>query len=466
MEYQPLFVFWVDLRTILPQGVTHLRFLFPAQFHNTVIVTNESAFSVERKNFRLNVVEGVMYLSGAAFISHQTVLPALVTRLGGSDLAVGMLGVILWVGVFLPQIFAARYVQTLPWKKPWAIRFGLTQRMTVLLMGLAVLFFGGSHPETALLVFFFLFTLSQILLGVTTPGWFDMFGKLTPTRKRGRLAGLRNSIAGAFGVVCGLVLTWLLATFDFPLSYGIAILGAFSLQLGSIIVQSNLIEQEPSTTVPRTPFGEYLRQISGVLETNQPFRRFIIASICLVLATMPMGFYTVYALKTFDAGEAVVGEFTLTIVAAQVVTALVFGMVADRYGNKVVIIGAAVSLLCATVVALVSPSLEIFRLVFVFIGMYLGSDLLARYNISIEFGPPEQRSLYIGLMNTVLAPFYFSALIAGWVSTTFGYHILFVVGGIFSVLGVVLMSRVRDPRFSPETTDATGQSRDHEVRNG
>ena len=405
----------------------------------------------ERRNFILNGIEGALFMSSAAFISSQTVLPALITRLGGSNVAVGALGVMVYVGLFLPQIFAARYVETLQWKKPWAVSVGLIQRVVILLIGLNLLLFGTTRPSLALWLFLILFCLSQMLMGIATPGWFDLFAKLTPADKRGRLIGLRNSLGGGSSFICGLILIWLLAAFHFPLSYALAFVFAFVFQLASIVVQIKLVEEEPSTAVQRKPMFAFLKELPNVLRRNKEFKRFIISSPFLILATMPVGFFTVYALKHFGATESVVGQFTLTIVATQVVSALVMGYLADRHGNKISLVCSAVGMLCASVWALLAPSLDWFRLVFMFLGVNLGTEVMARYNMSIEYGPAEQRSTYVGLMNTLLAPFYISGMIGGFLSDRFGYATVFYVGILFSLMGIsMLVFRVRDPRFLKE----------------
>jgi predicted MFS family arabinose efflux permease len=94
-----------------------------------------------------------------------------------------------------------------------------------------------------------------------------------------------------------------------------------------------------------------------------------------------------------------------------------------------------------------APSLDSFVLVFIFLGVNLGAELLARYNIAIEYGPPEQRALYIGLMNTVVAPFYSIAMVGGVISNAFGYTALFLIGSVASSVGILLMLFiVREPR--------------------
>src|SRR5262245_29603739 len=112
------------------------------------IVTGSSEL-IEKRNFRINVLEGALFIAGGSLLSPQTVLPALILRLGGGAIEVGLISVITWFGLFLPQIFAARHTQSLQWKKPWAIRFGLIQRLAVLLIAVVVFLLAEPMPATA-----------------------------------------------------------------------------------------------------------------------------------------------------------------------------------------------------------------------------------------------------------------------------------------------------------------------------
>ena len=151
----------------------------------------------DRKNFVLNAAEGSIYLASTAFINPQTVLPALVIGLGGTNIVVGALSALVYVGSFLPQIFAARYVEAQPWKKRWALTFGAVHRIILVAACGVVFLFGRDEPQRALWLFLLLYGLMQVVIGVSTPGWFDMVAKLTPPVRRGRLMGLRTSVGGA-----------------------------------------------------------------------------------------------------------------------------------------------------------------------------------------------------------------------------------------------------------------------------
>jgi MFS family permease len=401
----------------------------------------------ESRNFGMNIIEGALYIASGAFLSPHTVLPALITRLGGSNLIVGALPVIIYGGAFLPQLFAARYVETHPWKRPWVVSTGIPQRMVILLIAVAIAVLGGGYHALALGFLVGLLTLNQVLVGISTPAWFDLFAKLTPFDRRGRLLGIRNSLGGAWGLLASLLLTWLLATLAFPYSYAVGLFMAFLLQMGSVFLLSRLQEAEPSRVVERRPFFEYLERLPMVLKQNREFRRFLISCALLTVANMPLGFFTVYALTTWSVGEEVVGQFTLSIVAVQVVSALAIGFLMDRRGNKVALMLAGGAVALASTVAALAPSLWAFRIVFVLAGVNLGTELMTRYNLAIEYGPPEQRSTYIGLMNTVLAPFYLSGIAAGWIVDRFGFPVMFLLSLVCSLAGLYMLAfRVKEPR--------------------
>jgi len=404
---------------------------------------------IDRRNYYVNLTEGSLWISSLGILSVQTVLPALVLRLEGSNLMVGALSVIFYVGMFLPQIFAARITETLPWKKPWAMFAGLTQRIPVLFMALAVLIFGGSRPDLALPLFMVFFALGQIAAGITAPGWFDFYAKLTSLSRRGRLSGLRNGIGGVGAFLAGSLFTLFLVWFSFPANYGLALLLAFLLQFASISLFPLLIEVEPSATVPPRKIYAYLLDLPGILKRDREFRRFLIAAMIATPGMMPVAFFTAYALKHFSASESIVGLFTLIMVAFQVLSALISGFLADRYGNKVVLVVTNTALVLASLVALFAPSVGLFAVVFAFVGINLGPAMMARLNISVEFCPVEQRSTYVGLMNTMLAPFYLSALAGGIIADAFGYEVLFILGLLFAGAGSVLMiTTVHDPRHN------------------
>jgi hypothetical protein len=412
---------------------------------------------VDRRNYTANLVEGGLYIGATPFFSPQTVLPALVAGLGGGNLAVGAVAVLNYAAVFGPQAFVARHVAALRWKKPWALGFGAAQRSMVLLLGLAVLAFGGAHHALTLALVLSLFAANQLILGAAALGWFDLFAKVTPVAWRGGLVGWRNALGGGISVVGGMALTWMLAAFAFPRGFGLALLAAFALQLASLLVQLRYVETEPSPATPRKSLGAFVRELHAVFRRERGFMLFVCYAAGSYLAMMPVGFFTVYALERFHADATAVGTFTLMLVTVQIVSAPLCGALADRLGNKAALAVATTALGSASVWALLAPSLAAFAPVFILVGINLGTEYMARHNMAAEFAPEEQRAVFVGMMNTTLAPFCLSGLIGGVIADAFGHRAVFAAGaGLAALALAVLLLLVRDPRHAPDAGRGAG----------
>jgi len=407
----------------------------------------ERSGKYDTRNFIINASEGALFMMGSSMISSSTVLPALVRRLGGNNIAVGLLSILVWFGLFLPQIFASRYALHQQWKKPGAIRLGFIQRMVLPCIIFVLLFSGSGLPQIALVLFFFFIFLYHVCTGVATPIWYDMYAKLTPVGLRGRLSGIRTFIASIGSLLAAFALTWILTQFPFPLNFALIFLGTFILQYTSILLQFFLIEESPSPAAAPLSFPDFFHQLKTVFRTNRKLRKFIAATSVCTLATMPLGFFTIYGLNTYRADEGIVGEFTIIMIIGQGLGAIINGHIADRRGNKAALIAAAGGMLAASTTALLAPTLFYYKFIFLFLGMNLGSELITRQNLVLEYSPANQRSMYVGLMNSLLAPLYFVGIIGGWIAEYFGYTTLFLIGIILSVLGMILITvLVVEPR--------------------
>lgn len=404
-------------------------------------------FPLRRRNYLLYAAEGSLFVASGAFINAQTVLPSLVVQFGGNTIAVGILSVFVYFGVFIPQLFSARLVEAIVWKKRWVLAAGLTHRLLMLSMASVVLLFGEHHPELALWLFIGFYALMQMGIGFATPGWYDMFAKLTDSSGRGRLMGLRAAVGSGGAFLGGILLTWFLVTFSFPYNYGIGMILAFLLQMGSFLSQVYLIEDVPSHAVPRKSLRDYFAEMMPILRNDHAFREFLFCCAILTVAAMPVGFYTVHALAEFHVDSSAVGEFTVIVVVTQMVAALAGGYLSDHYGNRRGILVGALALMMASVTAIFAPSLNVFKLVFVFLGIHLGTESYARYNIALDFSSMHRRSTYMGLMNTLIAPFYLSGLLGGVLGAWIGFRGIFIIALFFSVAGIIfLLRRIRDPR--------------------
>ena len=88
-------------------------------------------------NFIANVMDGGLFSLAMSFVSQQTILPLFVQKLGGGNIAVGLIPVVWILGFNLPQILAAPYAQQRTRKKGLLLRTAMLQRIPWLLLAIA-----------------------------------------------------------------------------------------------------------------------------------------------------------------------------------------------------------------------------------------------------------------------------------------------------------------------------------------
>ena len=405
------------------------------------------------RNVRWNVLalgaDLSLFLIGLSFVSESTILPAFAAELGAPNVVIGAIPAAMTVGWFFPALFAAGHTATLSRKLPFVLRYTVWERAPFLALALVAFFLAGRAPGLALallLVFLLVITGTG---GLLMPAWMDIIGRTVPTSLRGRFFAVAGIVANLGGFVGSFGTAYLLATVAPPASYGICFVIA-ALFTGLSYVALALVREPASVvTSPPMPLRDYLRGVPGLLRGDRNLSWFLAARCVSAAGSMASGFYTVYALRAWDAPAWRVGVFTTALMAGQIVGGLVLGWLADRAGHLPVIAAAVAAMLGANLVALGAPSLDVFSVVFVLSGVHLAGMNVSALNVMLEFAPTtEARPTYLGLERTTLGPVVFSTpLVAGLLADTLGFKAIFAIAGLFGAAGVgLLVTRVRDPR--------------------
>jgi MFS family permease len=401
---------------------------------------------IQSQNARYHIIEGVLYISTGGFISSQTVMPALIKRLGGGDIFIGTWPVVVYLAFFLPQVFSANYSSGTQYRKPMVIRRGFIQRLHILLIAFVIALWGASAPMIALLLMFLLFISNQATAGSVSPIWMDFLAKTTAPESRGKLMGWRTSLAAVLGFINGFILTALLTMLAFPYNYASAIVLAFIFQSSSLIAQKKIIEEYPSAITKPVAFSELFARIRSIIAGNHVFKKFLLASALLTISFSAAAFFTVAAMERFSLSESAIGIFTILTIIGQILSGIVLGWVADARGTKSALVICAVSLLFAILLAIFAQSVVWFYFVFTLLGMNVGAEMFMRYNFAVECAPEKDRSMYVGIMNAWFAPFYIITPFAGWLCAAEGYTLVFWLTFVIGCAGIILLAKTQDPR--------------------
>lgn len=400
-------------------------------------------------NFAANLLDMIFFTLGMSIISRDTVMPLFVSTLTDSKIAIGLAAALFSLGYYLPQLLLANYSEQLPYKKPFVVRLaGWGERGAYLLITLVIWWLAQPLPGLTLVLFWLLLLVSSTASGAATPAWYDMIAKVIPVNRRGIFSGIGHSVGALIAIGGAFVVGWVLENVAYPqnfaLCFGLAF-GAFMISYVGLL----LVREPPSTTVKASiPLWHYLRQLPAVLRQNHNYRRFLAARVIMHLGAMATGFFIVYGKEHFQIDGATVGWLTAGLVTSQAVTNLLWGMLGDRRGYKLVLVGAAFCMALAALNAWWATSVAGLALTFVLLGAAQAGDVVSSLNIILEFCAPSDRPTYIGLTNTLLAPVLTLApILGGWLAGALGFAPLFLIASTVAALGCLLMATlVQEPR--------------------
>ncbi|MEO7910324.1 MAG: MFS transporter, partial [Roseiflexaceae bacterium] len=380
-----------------------------------------------KRNFWLNVLDGMAFIFGISMVSRYTVLPLFVSRLSSERWLQGLIPALTQVGALLPALFMAPLTASLPRRKPLILAVTIGERLPFLALGLILLFWPDLPPATLLMIFFSLYAIYMFSGGFVSIAWQDFIARVIPERRWGTFFGLQFGLGGVLGVAGAGVASVILATQPFPQSIGMLSLICFGAMILSYFFLAATVEP-PQKTAPRQPMLAFLRGVGPLLRRDHGFRRYLFCRSAISLGLVGHSFVTAAALERFRLTAAQIGVFTAVLLAAQALSHMGSGALADRWGHKQVLELATAIGLLALLLAVLAPSAAWFFPIFVLVGVAQAGYQLSGYTMIFSFSTPADRPTYIGVANTALAPMAaFGPLLAGWLAEQAGYNALFLV---------------------------------------
>jgi MFS family permease len=358
------------------------------------------------------------------------------------------------IGEIVPQLFTAYLLEDKPRKKSYLLGVITLRWLSWGLLAWLTYRYGLTRPGLVLVILISLFGLFSIAGGMGAVLYADIFARAIPAQRRGRFTGARQIFGFALAILAGWIVKLVLdneAAWPFPANYSL-IFGLSATSLAVAFTGFALI-REPVYPVQRKSksLGAMLRQSVTLVKINTNFRRFLAARAILGLAIGLAPFYIVYARQSLALNAGDIGLFLSFQMAGAALSNLLWAWLADRYGNKTVIIGTMASAGLAPVLALLLPGWSplAYGLVFMLIGAMLSGMRLGYNNFVLEMASPEMRTTCVALQNTLLAPITLFPLIAGFLIQELSFFLVFGAEAVLMGLGLLVALRLLDPRYGP-----------------
>jgi MFS family permease len=411
-----------------------------------------------RWNFIANTLDGALFALGLTIVSQHTVLPVLVRKIGGGNVAVGLIPVLWVLGFNLPQVLIAGAVLPKKRRKPLLLQTALVQRVPWLLLALAaLLLFERMESDAALALFFLLYGMAAVGGAINLPVWFDLIAKLTPVALRGRLFGARTISGSLLGAGGGIVATFVLARFQYPGSYALLFALTFGVMVLSYLCLAVLREEGdsvPSEAV-RRPWAP--ASLPRLFRDFPNYRNFVIADALSISGGIGAAFYAVHAFDRFSLPDSYAGGFTTVMMVSGAAGGTAFGLLADRFGHRLNLQAAALSTMVACLLAVTAPTVELYAAVFVCASLAIAVTLISRLPFLAEISPESERPTMVAGANLVASPFVLWGLAGGYIADRVGLTSVFLLAGAFAAAAFLWLTlRVKEPR-SVKTAVTTGE---------
>jgi len=370
-----------------------------------------------------------------------TIISAFVASLTGSTLWVGGLAAVLTVASALPQLFAARWLAPVAFKKPYLLAAIYLRVLSWATLAWLIYAIGGQQPMMLAWILVGMLALFYAGGGVANIPFTDIIGKVIPPGKRGAFFGGRGALAGPLSVSAALAAQQILAHVAYPNNYallfGLAAVGLGIASLGFVVMR-----EPPSPVADRRiqPWREYWRQI---LAASRRLKQLVTAQLLTGFSLMVLPFYVVYAREVLGAPADAVGWFLLAQVLGGVVFNLVWARLVDHSGSRRMLLSCAILSMSVPVLAVILSPLGWPALlpVFFLAGATVNGRTVGFQSALLELAPATERGTYAGLNEALILPVAFLYLAAGMFLQHWSYTALFLLAAAFIGAGAIVIGR-------------------------
>ena len=367
-------------------------------------ISAEACVEVPR-NFFLLIASSFLTKLGDAVANPKTTLAWLMSALGAPVALTGLLVPLRESGSLIPQLAIAAYVRRRPVRK-WAWVLGsVVQAGAIASMALVSLRLSGVAAGVGILAGLVVFSLARGLSSVASK---DVLGKTIPRKRRGRVNGLSAGLAGLASLGVGAALVGLQSDAGSRALFFPLLLFAAALFLAAAAVFTFVGEGPGETEGGGNALAHALGKLR-LLREDVPFRRFVLARSLLLCSALTAPYYVVLAGQHAPGTMRQLGIFILAGAIASMVSAPVWGWLADWSSRRVMIAGALIagSLgVLAFAVETGAPGLAarawFYPLVFLVLSVAHSGVRLGRKTYVIDLASGNRRTDYVAVSNSVI----------------------------------------------------------------
>ncbi len=399
-----------------------------------------------RRNYLAQLAHGLFGQTGFRLIQAPTFIPAYIYMLSGSELMVGVARACQALGQALTPVLGATLVEHRRRVLSLGLVVGTLMRLQILGIALAGILLSAAWNLVAVCLLLGLF---GFFLGIQGVVFNFLRAKTIPPERRGLLAGLRNALAG----VCTSAVAYLGGRYLIEpdvLGNGYAAVFGVAFLLTALGLSMLALVREPDSPEVRERSGVMarLRDLPTLMRSDRNFTMYFLARALGSMGRMAMPYYVLFAGTRVELTGGTLGILTAAFLIGQTGINLIWGILADRRGFRIVFNASLGVWILAVLLLIQTTDLLLLSFSFVALGTGVGGFMMAAQNLVLEFGSLKNLPMRIAVANsvgeltTIVGP-----ILGGVLVVSVSYLPVFWIAIVFKCAAIAIMTRyVSEPR--------------------
>ena len=413
----------------------------------------ESACRAQPRNYGVHIVSLGLTKVGEGLADPKLVLAWLLDAIGTPTWALGLLVPVRESLAMLPQLAISARIRQLAIRKTVYVFGCLVQGAAIIgfgLMGWLAQMFSGTVAGIVAVLLIAVFALGRSLSSISHK---DVLGKTVDRGRRGSVSGTAGTIAAVLTLLLALAYSMGWIALTVPVVSGMVALGGLCWLLAAFVFGS--IREEPGATEGGIDgLAAVIAQL-GLLRSNAPLRRLIVTRALLLSSALAPPFYIALSGDSTVSGLGTLGPFMIASASASLVSAYVWGRLADRSSRRVLMLAATLTALANAIAAflalampqLLGGALLLPALLFVLMIAHQGVRLGRSVHV-VDMADRDSRATYTALSNSVVGLILLAGGVFGVIAQWLG------IGAVLAIFTLMAALAIRAAAGLDEVQDA------------
>jgi MFS family permease len=391
------------------------------------------------RNYRAFIWHALFLSITVTFTEINTVIPALILQIGGSEIHVGIVSAIM-IGIpLVSRLNFAAFLSHKSRKKP-AMIIGITLRVLSLFLISMTLLSYRRFTFTQLLLMLYaeltLFTLSGAFAGIA---YVDLIGNSFNREMRKRFFTRKQIISSVGILLSAAIARQIMQAVGYPKNYIILFFAAS----GVLLVASAGfwgIRENPSVPKARMGYIQTIRSVPALLKSDRNLRMYLLYLNAIGTHVALIPFYAVFAQRRYYLDAGLAGNMMFIQIVGMITASLIWPRLVKIGGFKIILRAGAVLAILLPIGALVvgyTAPLIWYLVLYGCVGVTVSAKKITEDSVIVELSTPENRILYSAVAGTLNITVIALPLLLGFLISWLGFIPIFIGVSLISLVALI-----------------------------